>query len=425
MHRSIPWVLLLVATRAALVSAADYQLDQFKTIPLVDAYYSEGANVGDIDGDGVQDAIYGPYWFKGPDYKEKYEIYPPKPQPVEGYANHFFCWAYDFNGDRHLDILTAGFPGTPAFVYENPGPAGLDKHWPRHTVLDSVCNESPQFLNIVGDERPEFVCTHDGYFGYATINWDKPLASWTFHNVSERNAPKPFGHGLGVGDINGDGRQDIITKDGWFAQPGSVESDSRWEFHPVSFAGSGGAEMYAYDVDGDGDNDVITSLAAHEFGLAWHEQRRQGDRIEFTPHTIMGSEPAANRYGLVFSELHSVNLADIDGDGLKDIVTGKTYYSHHKQSPLWNAGAVVYWFKLTRTKDGIDWIPFRAADDTGIGRQLTVTDINGDGLPDMIVGGMKGAHVLMHERKSVSRDEWEKARPRPVADEGKQAAGRD
>ncbi len=96
--------------------------------------------------------------------------------------------------------------------------------------------------------------------------------------------------------------------------------------------------MYAYDVDGDGDNDVITSLAAHEFGLAWHEQVRDGDKISFKPHVIMGSEPKENRYGLVFSELHSVNLVDMDGDGLKDIVTGKTYWSHHTQSPQWDAG---------------------------------------------------------------------------------------
>ena len=299
---------------------AEYQRDTFKIIPLIDVYYSEGANVGDIDGDGVTDAVYGPYWFKGPNFTARQEIFAAKPQPVEGYANHFFCWVYDFNGDEHPDILTAGFPGTPAFVYENPGPAGLDKHWTRHKILDSICNESPQWLNLVGDERPELVCTHDGYFGYATIDWSQPFSEWQFHNVSERNAPKPFGHGLGVGDIDGDGRQDIITKDGWFAQPAAPQSSSMWDFHPVAFAGPGGAEMYAYDVDGDGDSDVITSVAAHEFGLAWYEQRRQGDRVEFVPHTILGSEPSENRYGLLFSELHSVNLADIDGDGLKDIV---------------------------------------------------------------------------------------------------------
>ena len=103
--------------------------------------------------------------------------------------------------------------------------------------------------------------------------------------------------------------------------------------------------MFAYDVDGDGDNDIITSNAAHAFGLGWYEQVRDGDEVSFKHHRIMGAKPSANKYGVLFSELHSVALADIDGDGLKDIVTGKTYWSHHEQSPMWDAGAVVYWFK--------------------------------------------------------------------------------
>jgi hypothetical protein len=183
--------------------------------------------------------------------------------------------------------------------------------------------------------------------------------------------------------------------------------------------------MYAYDVDGDGDNDVITSVAAHEFGLAWHEQVRDGQRIAFKRHLVMGSQPKENRYGLVFSELHSVNLADIDGDGLKDIITGKTYWSHHTKSPMWDAGAVVYWFKLARTKDSVDWIPYQAAAETGIGRQVTVADVNGDKLADIVVGGMKGAHVLVHERTSATAEEWQKAQPKPLAKQAasSQAAG--
>lgn len=411
----------LFSVSAALAAAAEHELHTFKPIPLTDVYYSEGANVGDINGDGVVDAIYGPYWYQGPDFTQKHEIYKPKAQPRERYADHFFCWTYDFNGDGRLDIFTAGFPGTPGYVYENPGPAGLEKHWTKHTVIDSVCNESPQLIDLLGDERPELVSTHDGYFGYATIDWKQPFATWMFHNISEQNAPKPFGHGLGIGDINGDGRRDILTKDGWFEQPASLDGDPQWEFHKAAFAPPGGAEMYAYDVDGDGDTDVITSIAAHEFGLAWHEQVRDGDKIGFKKHLIMGREPKENKYGLVFSELHSVNLVDMDGDGLKDIVTGKTYWSHHQQAPQWDAGAVVYWFKLARGKDGVDWIPYRAAEETGIGRQVTVSDVNGDELPDIIVGGMKGAHVLLHERKSVSPEEWKQAQPKPLA-AGEQAA---
>src|SRR5262249_15572163 len=161
-----------------------------------------------------------------------------------------------------------------------------------------------------------------------------------------------------------------IHANGWFEQPDSDPANQLWTSHAASFTNAyGGAEMYAYDVDGDGDNDVIASLAAHDFGLAWHEQIREGNEISFKRHLIMGSWPDQNRYGLVFSELHSVQLADIDGDGLKDIVTGKTYWSHHAQSPMWDAGAVVYWFKLARTQDGMDWIPHRADEDVGIGRQ--------------------------------------------------------
>jgi len=107
-----------------------------------------------------------------------------------------------------------------------------------------------------------------------------------------------------------------------------------------------------------------------------------------------------------------VNLADIDGEGLKDIVTGKTYWSHHKQSPMWDTGAVVYWFKLARTKDGVDWIPYQADGESGIGRQLSVADVNADGLLDIVVGGMKGAHVLTHKAKTVSKEEWQAAQPK-------------
>jgi hypothetical protein len=212
--------------------------------------------------------------------------------------------------------------------------------------------------------------------------------------------------------VNGDGRMDLLIKDGWFEQPPSLDDARKWTFHTVAFAPIGGADMFAYDVDGDGDNDVITSLAAHDFGLAWHEQTRDGDSINFREHVIMGDRPEQNRYALVFSELHSVNLADIDGDGLKDIITGKTYYSHHKQSPMWDAGAVVYWFRLVRTPEGVDWLPYKADSESGIGRQLVVHDINKDGLPDLASGGMKGAHVLLHRRETVDKARWQEFQPK-------------
>ncbi|MCA9137880.1 MAG: DUF1080 domain-containing protein, partial [Planctomycetales bacterium] len=165
----------------------------------------------------------------------------------------------------------------------------------------------------------------------------------------------------------------------------------------------------------DGDNDIITSDSAHNFGLSWFEQIVDGNDRTFKRHMIMGSHASENKYGVLFSEPHSVELADIDGDGLKDIVTGKTYWSHHKQSPLWDAGAVVYWFRLVRGDDGVDWVPYQADGEAGIGRQIVVSDLNGDGNLDIIVGGMKGAHSLQHATKKVTADRWNAAQPKPYS----------
>jgi hypothetical protein len=412
--RSACWVLgaLLTVVVLAPMRAQEYALHSFERQQLTDVYYSEGIAAGDLNRDGHVDIVYGPYWFAGPSFQERHEIYSAKPQPRERYADHFFAWVYDFNGDGWNDVLTAGFPGTPAFVYENPRADGHWQPWRKHQVLDSVSNESPQFVNIVGDEQPELVCTHEGFFGYATFDPAQPLVAWTFHPISEKVAPVPFGHGLGIGDVNGDGKGDILMKDGWFEQPSNLGDSVRWSFQRAKFTTTGGAEMYAYDVDGDGDNDVITSLAAHDFGVVWHEQVREGDKIAFRQHTIVGDEVANNRYGVLFSEPHSVNLADIDGDGLKDIVTGKTYWSHHTKSPLWDAGAVVYWFRLVRGPNGVDWVPNKADGDSGIGRQLIVHDMNQDGLLDIAAGGMKGANVLLHQKTPVTETAWKAAQPK-------------
>ncbi|HJM56956.1 MAG TPA: VCBS repeat-containing protein [Planctomycetota bacterium] len=390
-----------------------FALHSFERHHLSDVYFAEGVAVGDIDGDGVQDVTSGPLWFKGPGFELGGEIRPAVPQDRARYTDHFFSWVYDVNADGHADVLAVGFPGTPGHVYVNPGPDHLDQHWKKHAILNSVANESPQFIQLVGDGTPELVCTNGGAFGYATINPKTPLEAWTFHPISDVVAPKQFGHGLGVGDVDGDGRQDVLSKSGWYAQPADLTGDPKWAFHPVNFAQPGGAEIYAYDVDGDGDSDVITSLSAHEFGLAWHEQIQEDGEIRFTKHLIMGAKAEENPYGLHFSELHSVALADMDGDGLKDIVTGKTYYSHHEQSTDWDAGAVVYWFGLQRSAAGsVSWVPHLADGDAGIGRQIVVSDINADGKPDIAVGGMKGCSVLLHETVATDAAGWRAAQPR-------------
>ena len=406
----MPRVLLILLFGAFQIIAAEPKLHTFERLTLSTEYYSEGANFGDVSHDGVADIVSGPYWYAGPDYKAKHEIYPPNPQNRDRYADNFFWFVYDFNKDGWNDLFRVGFPGTPGYVYVNP--KGAKKHWDRIQVFDWVSNESPTLTNLVGDERPELVCTRGGQFGYATVDWNNPLKEWTFHAVSGAIASQKFGHGMGVGDVNGDGRPDILHKDGWFEQPASPKE--AWKAHKFTFTARGGAQIFAYDVDGDGDNDVITSLAAHEYGLAWFEQVKGADGVAtFKKHVIMGSTRRENKYGVVFSELHATGLHDMDGDGLKDIVTGKTYWSHHKKSPEWDAGAVVYWFKLVRGKGGVDFLPYQADDNSGLGRQVSIGDINADGLPDIVSAGMRGTHVLRHSLRKVSTAEYARAQPKP------------
>src|SRR6516225_2663950 len=139
----------IIALSLSPASAAERQLDSFKRLQLTDVYYSEGANAGDLNHDGKPDVVCGPYWYEGPAFQKRHEIYPPQPQPLDFWADNFFSWVYDFNGDGWNDVFVVGFPGKPAYVYENPGER--EGHWPRHQVFDSVSNESPHFTNIVGD----------------------------------------------------------------------------------------------------------------------------------------------------------------------------------------------------------------------------------------------------------------------------------
>src|SRR5438093_395260 len=210
-----------------------------------------------------------------------------------------------------------------------------------------------------------------------------------------------------------------FNKDGWWEQPKSLTGDPVWKFHKFAFNpdSHGGAQMYAYDVNGDGLNDVITSFAAHGYGLVWYEQLKQDGEISFKQHVILNTEqkPSPNKYGVTFSQLHAVDLVDMDGDGLKDIVTGKRFWAHGAHGdPDPNAPAVLYWFRLVRSKDKtVDFVPHLIDSDSGVGTQVVARDFTGDKKPDIVVGNKKGTFVFIQETRKVTKAEWEKAQPKP------------
>lgn len=429
----------VVLVDVAAATAQEQKLHIFTKQRLTDQFWAEGACVGDVNHDGHADVLCGPFCYAGPSYLSRTEVYPATQSftKVEedgssqlvpgyegflsgknGYSHNFISYVYDFNADGWLDYLVVGFPGAELTWYENPqNKAG---HWPKHVVFAVLDNESPMWLDVDGDGRMDIVggTTEPvdgkprGFLGYASINATDPRKTWDFRKISPAGNWQRYTHGIGASDVNGDGRADILEAGGWWEQPASLADNPVWTLHKEDF-GSRGAQMFAYDVNGDGLNDVITSQDAHGYGFAWFEQHREGGAIKFKRRLVTSQKPEDSPFGLTFTQPHAVDLADIDGDGLKDVVTGKRIWAHGPAGDAEpNAPAVLYWFQLKRGEGkSAMFVPHLIDDDSGIGTQVMAADVNGDNLLDIVVGNKKGAFVHRHSVKAVSADEFQKAQP--------------
>ena len=437
--------LLLAATQLHAETQITWKRQQ-----LHGEFYSEGAAIGDINGDGKPDVVAGPFWWEGPAFEKKHAYYEPKIFSINGYSDNFFAYVQDFNADQKNDILILGFPGKEARMYLNPGTHD-DKPWPMHIVADVVDNESPVFTDITGDGKPEIVCSTGGKFGWFAPNWEKPTEKWPFVAVTEDVKVAKFTHGLGVGDVNGDGKMDLLEARRWWENQGAgvansspdLASPAPWPQHNFAAGVGGGAQMFAYDFDGNGKNDVFTSLSAHRYGVAVYLQdKHTGDMMTsptirtkggFTkvasrvkidsdgkeipgtfedlsgPHwtrvMLASEQPQDNDYGIVFSQPHAAYLADMDGDGIKDIVTGKRYWAHNGHDPDERGARVIYWYQTKRDgKGGVDFVPHLVDAESGVGVDVQVGDVNGDKLPDIVVGNKAGVFILTQERKDSTVD---------------------
>jgi hypothetical protein len=378
------------------------------------AFRAEGVGIGDINKDGKMDITNGDVWYENPTWK-MHEIRPTK-DLRDGdkniYSQSFMVWTEDLNSDGWLDVIVIGFPGAPCHWYENP--QNKTGHWKQHVIWHSACNETVLYTDLLGNGKRVIIMGFqpkgketEGQMAYFTPAKD-PTQLWEMHPISVPSTPavkdgpgaKPaveipgtrkFYHGLGVGDVNGDGRNDVLIPDGWWEQPAKVTNDP-WKFHPTKM-GDSCADMYAVDLDGDKKNDIICS-SAHGYGI-WSFLQKPGKEP---------NEPSFLKQDLfpkLVSQTHAMHFKDINGDGLKDIITGKRWWAHGPKGDADpNGPAKIFWLEAKKSSDGLlTFTPHEIDDDSGIGTQFVVDDFNGDKLLDVVVSNKKGVFLIEQVRK--------------------------
>ena len=345
----------------------------------------EACGVGDFNNDGKLDIVAGPFLYLAPDWRpQKIRVLKGKVDDKgKGYTWDFMNVALDVDGDGLLDVVSCSWHGKQIEWYRNPGAKG--GLWPATLIETNGNYEHGELWDVDGDGKAlEILPAVTGTWWYELGTRPDGTRGFTKHVVSA----KRFDWGVGAGDVNGDGRPDLLRPGAWFEAPADPRKGA-WKQHPLAVGspdeGKPGhtPQILVYDVNADGLPDIVTS-SAHGKGIWWYEQRRGGPTTRWTQHVIDAT----------WTQAHSLALADLDNDGDQDLVTGKRFMAHNGHDPEPFAPLGVYWYELRRGPSPV-WTKRVISFKEGIGSALSipVVDLDADGDLDIIVTGKWGGPV--------------------------------
>jgi hypothetical protein len=356
---------------------------RFERVPISERTY-EAASIFDVNNDGVLDLFSGAYWYAGPDFKTSYKV--TEIDGVDTYYDDFSNYPMDVNGDGLLDIVTGGWWNQALFWRENPGNTG---EWTTHKVADTGNVERCFFYDMDGDGIVEVIPNTPGsplhIFKLVTDANDKGTGEFKGYLVFD----KPQGHGAGAGDINGDGRMDIVLSQGWLEAPeNSLNNLDKWQWHEELDLGSASVPILVLDVNEDGLSDIIVGQG-HDYGLHWVEQGKDADgKRTWKKHEI----------NMERSQSHDLQLADIDKDGEIELITGKRYHAHNGKDPGAEDPLYISYYKINKgefKRFDIDYGP--AGQASGAGIYFWIEDVDGNGWLDVFAPGKDGLYLFLNQ----------------------------
>ena len=378
-------LLFLSISPLLLQSQSDRALSFRPQLLMIDN--NEACSLGDVNNDGLTDILAGRLWYAAPDFiphpLRPLKLHPPEYASNNGEAN------WDINGDGWTDVITTGWGESRLRWFQNPGEDGLSKglEWKEHTLADmkNPDGEAAYLVDIDGDGQPEYVMN-----SYVR---SRPFTIWRLaHNEQGDPVALPTvigqhnSHGAGFGDINGDGRLDILFDDGWYEQPAERMWEGNWRLHRDWKLEGGSCPFQVVDLNEDGKQDFIWGRG-HNYGLYWMEQGPPiGDSTTWTQHLIDES----------WSQVHALTWADLDGDGQGELITGKRVWAHTGKDPGSDDPSRV--FRYTWNKETNSFTRHTVAEGrVGTGLFIRAGDLNQDGKLDLVMAGKTGTYILWQE----------------------------